>query len=86
MSDEQHHRTGAFFGRRKGHPLRERQAALMETLLPRLALDLSKPAPGNLRLFRCFRGTLKPSRRQRRCTRLAFAPNPSARNRAATRR
>ena len=28
--------TGAFFGRRKGHPLRQRQAALMDALLPRL--------------------------------------------------
>ena len=34
-----------FFGRRKGHPLRARQAALFETLLPRLALDLAAPAP-----------------------------------------
>jgi tRNA (guanine-N7-)-methyltransferase len=44
-------RTGrerAFFGRRKGHPLRPRQAALFATLLPRLALDLSAP-PGDLR-------------------------------------
>ncbi len=39
----------AFFGRRKGHPLRPRQAALFETLLPRLALDLTKPAPADLR-------------------------------------
>jgi tRNA (guanine-N7-)-methyltransferase len=39
----------AFFGRRKGHPLRPRQAALFETLLPRLALDLSTPAPTDLR-------------------------------------
>jgi tRNA (guanine-N7-)-methyltransferase len=39
----------AFFGRRKGHPLRPRQAALFETLLPKLALDLSKPAPADLR-------------------------------------
>lgn len=38
----------AFFGRRKGHPLRSRQAALFDTLLPRLALDLTKPAPANL--------------------------------------
>jgi tRNA (guanine-N7-)-methyltransferase len=36
-------RGGAFFGRRKGHPLRPHQAALMETLLPRLALDLGAP-------------------------------------------
>jgi tRNA (guanine-N7-)-methyltransferase len=43
MSDEQI-RHGAFFGRRKGHPLRSRQAELFETLLPRLAVDLSKPA------------------------------------------
>jgi len=41
--------TGAFFGRRKGHPLRRRQAALMDTLLPRLKLDLAAPAPADLR-------------------------------------
>ncbi len=39
----------AFFGRRKGHPLKPRQAALFDTLLPRLALDLSHPAPNDLR-------------------------------------
>lgn len=38
----------AFFGRRKGHPLKARQAALFDTLLPRLALDLTKPAPADL--------------------------------------
>jgi tRNA (guanine-N7-)-methyltransferase len=38
----------AFFGRRKGHPLRPRQAALFETLLPRLAIDPAKPAPDKL--------------------------------------
>ena len=38
----------AFFGRRKGHALRPRQAALFDTLLPRIALDLSKPAPTDL--------------------------------------
>jgi tRNA (guanine-N7-)-methyltransferase len=37
------HQHGAFFGRRKGHPLRARQAELFEKLLPRLALDLTKP-------------------------------------------
>jgi tRNA (guanine-N7-)-methyltransferase len=42
-------RTGAFFGRRKGHPLRPHQAALFDTLLPRLALDLTQPAPPDLR-------------------------------------
>lgn len=41
----------AFFGRHKGHPLRSRQKALFETLLPRLALDLGQPAPGDLRLL-----------------------------------
>src|SRR6187455_191124 len=46
---EEHKRTGAFFGRRKGHPLRPRQAALLDTLLPRLAIDLSAPAPSELR-------------------------------------
>jgi len=39
----------AFFGRRKGHPLKPRQAALFDSLLPRLALDLAKPAPADLR-------------------------------------
>jgi tRNA (guanine-N7-)-methyltransferase len=34
----------AFFGRRKGHRLRPGQAALLDTLLPRLALDLGAPA------------------------------------------
>ena len=38
----------AFFGRRKGHDLRPRQAELMRTLLPRLALDLASPAPADL--------------------------------------
>jgi len=36
---------GAFFGRRKGHPLRAGQASLIQGLLPDLALDLSRPAP-----------------------------------------
>ena len=39
----------AFFGRRKGHPLRPRQAALFDTLLPRIAIDTGKPAPADLR-------------------------------------
>jgi tRNA (guanine-N7-)-methyltransferase len=47
MTDKQHHH-GAFFGRRKGHPLRARQAELIGSLLPRLALDLGSPAPGDL--------------------------------------
>ena len=49
MADETG-RSRAFFGRRKGHPLRPRQAALFETLLPRLALDLTArpPAPASL--------------------------------------
>ena len=38
----------AFFGRRKGHKLRPRQAQLFETLLPRLAIDLSRPALAGL--------------------------------------
>ena len=38
----------AFFGRRKGHRLRPNQARLFDTLLPRLALDLSHPAPSEL--------------------------------------
>jgi tRNA (guanine-N7-)-methyltransferase len=46
---DRNHRQGAFFGRRKGHALKPRQAALFETLLPKLALDLARPAPADLR-------------------------------------
>jgi tRNA (guanine-N7-)-methyltransferase len=42
------HQNRAFFGRRKGHKLRPRQAQLFDTLLPRLAIDLSHPAPARL--------------------------------------
>jgi tRNA (guanine-N7-)-methyltransferase len=48
-SDEPTSSTRAFFGRRKGHPLRARQVALFADLLPKLAPDLSKPAPADLR-------------------------------------
>jgi tRNA (guanine-N7-)-methyltransferase len=48
-STQNEQQTRAFFGRRKGHPLRPRQAALFDTLLPRIALDLTKPAPADLR-------------------------------------
>ena len=42
------HRQGSFFGRRKGHKLRLHQADLIDHLLPRLALDISGPSPGDL--------------------------------------
>ncbi len=42
------HQNRAFFGRRKGHRLRPRQAQLFDTLLPRLAIDLTHPAPADL--------------------------------------
>jgi tRNA (guanine-N7-)-methyltransferase len=45
---EKHQRGGAFFGRRKGHPLRPHQAGLMESLLPQLAVDLAAPPPERL--------------------------------------
>ena len=38
----------AFFGRRIGHPLRPRQRQLFDTLLPRLALDLTPAGPSDL--------------------------------------
>jgi tRNA (guanine-N7-)-methyltransferase len=38
----------AFFGRRKGHKLRANRARLIETLLPKLALDFSRAAPADL--------------------------------------
>src|SRR5262249_45693899 len=41
----------AFFGRRTGHRLKPQQAALLDTLLPRLALDLSTRAPALASLF-----------------------------------
>ena len=37
----------AFFGRRKGHKLRQHQADLVEHLLPHLALDIAQAAPAN---------------------------------------
>lgn len=42
------HHARAFFGRRKGHKLRKRQAELLDTLLPQLAIDLSASAPSAL--------------------------------------
>src|SRR5262249_49553310 len=48
VMDPAFHNVRAFFGRRKGHKLRPRQAGLFETLLPRLALDLTEPAPAEL--------------------------------------
>ena len=40
--------TGAFYGRRKGHPLRATQAGLFDTLLPRLAVHVDLPAQADL--------------------------------------
>lgn len=42
------HRHGSFFGRRKGHKLRNHQTELVETLLPRLALPVAEPGKTNL--------------------------------------
>jgi tRNA (guanine-N7-)-methyltransferase len=41
-------RRRAFYGRRKGHKLRRGRVALMDVLLPQLALDLKKPPPASL--------------------------------------
>jgi tRNA (guanine-N7-)-methyltransferase len=49
MQTDAQNRIRAFFGRRKGHPLRRHQAGLFGTLLPRVAIDLAKPAPADLR-------------------------------------
>jgi len=52
LDDDKPEARRGFFGRRKGHRLRSRQAALIETLLPRLALDVNGPSPRELaRLF-----------------------------------
>jgi tRNA (guanine-N7-)-methyltransferase len=40
--------TEAFFGRRKGKPLREQQADALNTLLPTLRVDLQSEAPSEL--------------------------------------
>jgi tRNA (guanine-N7-)-methyltransferase len=48
-SDEVIVPRGAFYGRRKGHKLRRKRAGLIASLLPQLALDLSAPAPADLR-------------------------------------
>jgi tRNA (guanine-N7-)-methyltransferase len=45
---EQPVHRGAFYGRRKGHALKPRQAAIFDELLPQLALDLARPAPTDL--------------------------------------
>ena len=47
MSDAADH-PRALHGRRKGRPLRRQRAGLIETLLPRLALPLHRPAPNPL--------------------------------------
>jgi tRNA (guanine-N7-)-methyltransferase len=51
MEPDQPASQRAFFGRRKGHALKPRQAALFDTLLPKLALDLTEPAPSDLRVL-----------------------------------
>jgi tRNA (guanine-N7-)-methyltransferase len=49
MTDDDNERAlRAFFGRRKGHPLKARQAELFDKLLPKVALDLEKSAPTGL--------------------------------------
>jgi tRNA (guanine-N7-)-methyltransferase len=50
MTDQQHpsRASEAFFGRRKGKPLREKQAEGLATLLPALKLDLATAAPADL--------------------------------------
>jgi tRNA (guanine-N7-)-methyltransferase len=42
------HPRGSFFGRRKGHKLRNHQADLIEHLLPRLSLDIEGESPTDL--------------------------------------
>jgi tRNA (guanine-N7-)-methyltransferase len=42
----------AFFGRKRGDPLRPSQIALFDTLLPRVAIDLTSTAPDPKTLFK----------------------------------
>ena len=48
QGDKPRPRAGAFFGRRKGKTLKPRQAALLDTLLPRLAINLGAKTPADL--------------------------------------
>jgi tRNA (guanine-N7-)-methyltransferase len=49
QNDPEREQSRAFFGRRKGHKLRPNQRRLIATLLPRLAVDLTPPAPAALK-------------------------------------
>ena len=49
--EKQSNQPRAFFGRRKGHRLKPARAALFETLLPGLALDLAAPPEPLCSLF-----------------------------------
>ncbi|MET0969773.1 MAG: tRNA (guanosine(46)-N7)-methyltransferase TrmB [Tardiphaga sp.] len=48
-TEQSPHYSGSFFGRRKGHKLRDHQADLMATLLPQLTVGIADPAPADLR-------------------------------------
>ncbi|WP_424628678.1 tRNA (guanine(46)-N(7))-methyltransferase TrmB [Bradyrhizobium sp. SYSU BS000235] len=48
LSPDREHGQGSFFGRRKGHKLRNHQADLIAHLLPRLVLDIGQPSPSDL--------------------------------------
>jgi len=48
MPDERQRRGGSFFGRRKGKPLRPGQQSALRTVLPRLLIDIARPAPDDL--------------------------------------
>ena len=47
-SERRSRATEAFFGRRKGKPLRERQARNLDDVLPALKIDPGQPAPADL--------------------------------------
>jgi tRNA (guanine-N7-)-methyltransferase len=51
MDEDNRDKRGAFFGRRQGHKLSPRRAGLLQSLLPRLALDLTLPAYDLTQLF-----------------------------------
>ncbi|SON58209.1 tRNA (guanine-N(7)-)-methyltransferase [Hartmannibacter diazotrophicus] len=51
MTEMNEARDSAFYGRRKGRPLRDQQAARFDDLYPRLALDLAAPVADAGALF-----------------------------------
>jgi len=84
MTEERRSRaTEAFFGRRKGKPLRNQQVDTIENLLPLLKIDLESVPPQNLAaLFpadvRSAVANISPTVRSKIPRRVSSVSNPSS--------